>query len=287
MKIVTYNIQFGKGKDDRFDLNRIVDEVSGADIIAMQEVERFCERSGNIDQAAEIAGLLGEYHWVYGAGIDINADVETDGVITHRRQQFGNMLLSKTPIIYSRNHLLAKYGSLGPISIQRSALECVLSLKHPLRVYSVHLTHLASETRLPQIDQLLDIHHNAVMEGPPLMGDMSDGYWPDPGLGVDAPRDAIFLGDFNFTPDSDEYDRMTGPESPYGGRMSNPDGFVDAWAAAGHDELEGSSAEVKGQPARLDYCFISTRLRNTIKSVRIDNDALGSDHQPVWIELDL
>ncbi|MDH3694968.1 MAG: hypothetical protein OER96_10400, partial [Gammaproteobacteria bacterium] len=136
-------------------------------------------------------------------------------------------------------------------------------------------------------DQLLDIHHNAAMEGPPLMGDMSDGYWQDPGIGVDAPRDAIFLGDFNFTPDSEEYDRMTGPDSPYGGRMSNPDGFVDAWTASGHDELEGSSAEIHGQPARLDYCFISTRLRDTIKSVHIDNDAQGSDHQPVWIELEL
>jgi endonuclease/exonuclease/phosphatase family metal-dependent hydrolase len=40
MKIVTYNIQFGLGKDARFDLQRVADEVSDADIIALQEVER-------------------------------------------------------------------------------------------------------------------------------------------------------------------------------------------------------------------------------------------------------
>ncbi len=50
MKIVTYNIKFGLGKDGRFDLERIASEVDGADIIALQEVERHWQRSGNDDQ---------------------------------------------------------------------------------------------------------------------------------------------------------------------------------------------------------------------------------------------
>ncbi len=49
MRIVTYNIQFGLGKDGRFDLERVADEVDGADIIALQEVERYWQRCGNID----------------------------------------------------------------------------------------------------------------------------------------------------------------------------------------------------------------------------------------------
>ena len=48
MRIVTYNIQFGLGKDGRFDLERVADEVDGADIIALQEVERHWQRSGNL-----------------------------------------------------------------------------------------------------------------------------------------------------------------------------------------------------------------------------------------------
>jgi len=40
MKIVTYDIQLGLGKDGRNDLARIAREVDGADIIALQEVER-------------------------------------------------------------------------------------------------------------------------------------------------------------------------------------------------------------------------------------------------------
>ena len=62
MKLVTYNIQFGRGKDDRFDLARIAHAVNGADIIAMQEVERFWNRSGMVDQVAELTRLLPGYH---------------------------------------------------------------------------------------------------------------------------------------------------------------------------------------------------------------------------------
>lgn len=54
MKLVTYNIQFGKGLDGRVDLDRIADEIRGADIIALQEVERFWPRSGNTDQVASL-----------------------------------------------------------------------------------------------------------------------------------------------------------------------------------------------------------------------------------------
>ena len=41
IKIVTYNIQFGQGRDGKVDLGRIIDSVKGADLIALQEVDRF------------------------------------------------------------------------------------------------------------------------------------------------------------------------------------------------------------------------------------------------------
>lgn len=36
MKLVTYNIHYGKGQDDRFDLPPIADAVRGADIIWLE-----------------------------------------------------------------------------------------------------------------------------------------------------------------------------------------------------------------------------------------------------------
>ena len=88
-------------------------------------------------------------------------------------------------------------------------------------------------------------------------------------------------------PDSGEYERVVGPLSPYGGRITNPEGFVDAWVEAGNAIGTGPTAEVRGRPARLDYCFVSAGLKECIGTARVDADAVGSDHQPVWIEIDI
>ena len=58
MIFVSYNIQWGTGKDGRVDLARIAGEIGAADVIALQEVDRFWTRSRMTDQAAEFAALL-------------------------------------------------------------------------------------------------------------------------------------------------------------------------------------------------------------------------------------
>ena len=288
MKIVTYNIQYGRGRDGRFDLDRIADAVSGADVIALQEVERFWSRSGGVDQPRLLAARFPEHYRAYGPGVDLHlAGAEPDEAGAGRRQ-FGNMLLSRAPLLTVRHHLLPKYGSLGPMSLQRSALEGVIAVRNGhVRLYSVHLTHLSAETRLPQIETLLRVHGNAVREGPPVSGGGLPEEWTRDGTPPPVPREAILLGDFNMEPDSVEYERIVGPTSPYGGRITNPEGFVDAWVEAGNDAGAGTTAETRGRPVRLDYCFVSAGLRDRIRSVRVDADAAGSDHQPVWTEIDL
>ena len=290
MRIVTYNIQYGRGKDGRFDLDRIAQEVVGADLIALQEVERHWSRSGGTDQPRLIARHFPHHHWAYGPGVDLHLAGEASGEHSaERRRQFGNMLLSRTPLLTVRHHLLPKYGSLGPpMSLQRSALEAVIPVRAGhVRVYSVHLTHLSSQTRLPQVEALLGIHANAVREGPAVSGSGLAEEWTQDGMPPPVPRDAILLGDFNMQPESEEYERIVGPISRYGGRITNPEGFVDAWVQAGNADDAGPTAEVRGHPARLDYCFVSAGLKERIRAVEVDANAIGSDHQPVWIELDL
>jgi len=289
VKLVSYNIQYGRGRDGVFDLPRITAAIAGADIIALQEVERYWQRSGMRDQPQEIADLLGEYYWTYGPGVDLDCSTRAaDGSLDNRRRQFGNMLLCRSPILSSRNHLLPKYGSLGPMSIQRCALEGVIdSASRRLRVYSVHLTHLCAETRLPQMQRLLDIHERSPVEGAALCGAGLKEEWTQDGMPPALPREAIFMGDFNMEPDSEEYARMTGPLSPYGGRITNPQGFVDAWVTAGNHERDGVTADIAGRDVRLDYCFVSASLGDRIGAARIDTEASGSDHQPLWVEIDL
>ncbi len=100
MKLVTYNIQHGVGRDGRADLARIAEAVRGADVIALQEVERNYGPSGPPDQPAALEALLPEYYWVYGPAFDVDASARApDGRVLNRRRQHCGMLLAKTPIV--------------------------------------------------------------------------------------------------------------------------------------------------------------------------------------------
>ncbi|MCG8510709.1 MAG: hypothetical protein MI741_15920, partial [Rhodospirillales bacterium] len=127
MKFVTLNMQYGLGKDDRYDLSRTVEAVRGADVIALQEVERFWQRSGCADQAAVMAEAFEDYHWVYAPGLDMDASYRDDaGRLVNRRRQHGVMLLSRPPIVASRMFPLPKYGTLVQHSLQLVLLEGVI-----------------------------------------------------------------------------------------------------------------------------------------------------------------
>jgi len=288
MKLVTYNIQYGLGKDDRYDLARIAGEVDGADVIALQEVERFWQRSGMVDQPAVLASVLPDYYWVYGPSLDMACDlIDAEGRPTQRRRQFGNMLLARVPIVSSRVFPLPKYGTLTQHSIQQSVLEGVIEHNgRALRVCSVHLSHLDGATRLPQVEALLDIHRRAATEG----GAWCGGH-PDPDAGwtegeiPPMPREAVLMGDFNHDWKAQEYDRIVGPLSSKHGRLNNIDGFVDAWVAAGNAEDAGNT--LHNSDRRIDYCFVSASLASQVVGCRIDDEATGSDHRPVWTEIDL
>ena len=286
MKIVTYNIQFGRGRDSQVNLDRIVSAVHGADVIALQEVDRYWPRSGNMDQVKLIVEKFPSFDFAYGPGVDqaISRKVSADGRPT--RRQFGNLLISRDPIEYVRHHLLPKFASTGPLSIQRSALECAIQTKYgPIRFYSLHLTHLSAETRMPQVRALLRLDQVAQIEGAPICGDAHGGYWHDGVAKTPPPDAAIFLGDFNFQPDSREYDEFVGPPSPHGGRVTHPHGFVDAWVVTDGEDNGGYTSDVKGMPARLDYAFVSASLCDRIRSCWIDPNADGSDHQPLWLDI--
>jgi endonuclease/exonuclease/phosphatase family metal-dependent hydrolase len=287
MKLLSYNIQYGKGKDDQYDTERIVGEIGDADLVALQEVERFWARSGNMDQVARITAAMPDHYWVYGPGVDLHADQQSARNKGARRQ-FGNLILSRFPIISSRHHLLPKYGSIGPLSIQRSTIEAsIICGKHRIRFYSIHLTHLSPETRLPQINRLLEIHRDAIHEGFPISGNLKGMDWESGVNDQTVPADAVIMGDFNFQPDSEEYLRMVGPISYDGSHIINPAGFVDAWLESGQDKMSGTTGQVKGVAARLDYCFVSTSLKQQIISCRVDEQATGSDHQPLWVDIDI
>ncbi|WP_367714386.1 endonuclease/exonuclease/phosphatase family protein (plasmid) [Nitratireductor sp. GISD-1A_MAKvit] len=284
MKLVSYNIQYSKGKDEQFNLDRIVSEIEGADLIALQEVETYFPRTGLVHQAQEIGARLPGYHWVYGPGIDIDASiVGDDGSITHRRRQVGNMVLSRWPILSSMNHLLPKMALTNQYHQQRAMIETVVDTDTgPLRFCSVHFDHIGPQTRLPQVHHAMDLLLNASHRGSAWGGKIAGDWYEIPPPPV--PERTIVMGDFNFTLDSEEYALLIGDRSEKHGRLVQDGGFTDAWVAAGNDEDEGVSFIGSGE--RIDHCVVSSNMAASVRRAWIDMDAQGSDHQPFWVEIE-
>ncbi len=249
--------------------------------------------TGAGDQPAELAALLPGYYWVYGAGVDLDrSEVGEDGAVVNRRMQFGNMLLARRPLLSSRLFMLPKLSAIDGQTSQRVALEGIVETERgPLRLFSVHLSALYSRERKLQVAELLRLHR----EGP-IGGAVADGpnNWAERN-GLKCPpvgETAVIMGDFNFEPSHPESTLMTGEVDPIPGRLPTLDAFADAWVGAGHGEDEGVTCPYCPEndtphDMRIDYVFTSADLAGHVRAARIDNDAQGSDHQPVWVELAL
>jgi len=274
MQFVTYNIQYGRGRDGRFDLDRISAAVDGADVIALQEVERFWPRSGMVDQVRMLAKRLPEYWWTFGANLDLFSPVGFPGEASDRRRQFGNLILSRTPVLASRNIALPRIPGADQ-TMQRGALEAIVTTptgRH-LRVYSSHLTYRSAAARRRQIETICAEHHRALEEGGAWAGahPSADGWMME--ANPEMPQSAVVLGDMNFSVGEPEYRLLfDDPTTP----------FVDAWTIArGDDDTPTHDA------GHIDHGWVTDDIAATVTSARVDTAAAGSDHQPVWFSLDL
>lgn len=285
MKFVSFNVQYGVGLDGICDLGRIAAAVRGADVIGLQEVTRNLPANGGIDMPPMLADLLGDYFHAFGAGVDTDAgSTITDGKAVMRRLQFGNMILSRHPILATRNILLPRTRTYGELNIQRSALEALIETPTgPLRVYSVHLDHRAPSERIAQIDFLRQRAMLFGVEGGAVTGSGGLGFTEVPHA-----EDYLLMGDFNTLPDSPEYLAMVGPKDVYYGRTPRADHPTDALDHLGKRQPgdytweEPSRTEVRQY---LDYFFVSGSLVHRLTDGHVDTACTASDHKPVWLEI--
>lgn len=287
MKCVSYNIQFGFGLDGRYDLERIVDAVRGADLIALQEVTRNSPMNEMRDMVADIRTLLPDYFAVYGPNLeaDMGSRIE-NGRAIDVHLQFGNMILSRWPILGSRNILLPRTRSFDRINLQRGALEAVIETPiGALRFYSTHLDHRGPDERLRQVAFLLERLLAFPMEGGALTGTVEMGFSEMP-----VPEGFVVMGDFNMLPGSPEHVAMVGGADHGFGIPLVASRAVDAFLHLSVEEppttwIDPEAVDDPARRKRLDYCFTHASLAHRLASCRVDQQAAGSDHQPVWIEL--
>jgi endonuclease/exonuclease/phosphatase family metal-dependent hydrolase len=276
MKIVTYNIQWGKGRDGRIDLDRIVRSVRGADIIALQEVERHWRPQNFPDQVSRIAELLEGFDWVYGAAVDLA------GRVPGQRRQIGNMMLSRWAIESTRTLPLPARPVHGFVNDQQAMTEAIIHApERSLRVYNAHLNYLGVDQRLEQAATMRKLIDEAPARGGPVTAPGKPVFGPDDdwivipdGKLPSMPGSAILLGDFNCRPRSAEY-------------LALASGFADVLALAGLAPDQGVTFPGDGRepPQRLDHIFITQDLVPFLEGAWIDETAEGSDHQPVWLQL--
>jgi endonuclease/exonuclease/phosphatase family metal-dependent hydrolase len=73
-----------------------------------------------------------------------------------------------------------------------------------------------------------------------------------------------------------------------GARVTPVEGLLDAWVLTGHREADGVTFIRPGRKReRLDHCFVTPELIPAVRAMRIDEAAMGSDHQPIFVTLDL
>ena len=155
-----------------------------------------------------------------------------------------------------------------------------------LRFYCVHLNYLNQVERLLQLDYLLPKMLEVPLDGATISG---SGWNPIPEL--PTPDDFVMLGDHNLTPDSPEYTRIVGELDYYYGARITARHLVDTWVQSGHARDAGVTwYDRNGNWApgtRIDYIFVNPRLAGSVKDAWIDDDTIASDHQPVWVELEI
>lgn len=271
IRAVTYNIQYGFGLDGQYDLDRIVAPVSDADILCIQEVTRGYIKNAGVDMPAALAEAFPEhFSYFHPAGdLDVGSAV-IDGRAVNNRLEFGNMILSRWPLLTVRGHLLPRTWRKDKFNLQRGALEA--QIRTPvglLRFYSLHLDHIDARERAAQVRAVKRIALDFARTGGTISAGQSFGIEEIPDKG-----DFLLMGDFNFEPDTSEYHLMV-----EGGTIVDTTIADQGWSwrrPYGHE---------KPDRARLDFVFCNAALAPRVDLLRIDRDAEGSDHMPVWVEI--
>lgn len=141
LRIMTYNIRACLGTDGVRSIDRVAAVIAAErpDVVALQEVDLKRSRSGDVDQAAEIAERT-DMHWVAGASME-------------QQGWYGNAVLSRVPIVPVAHDALPRHGRGEP----RSAMWVRLEAPAPDGEIDLVNTHLSFRwrERMRQVDELL------------------------------------------------------------------------------------------------------------------------------------
>jgi endonuclease/exonuclease/phosphatase family metal-dependent hydrolase len=145
LRIMTYNIHHAEGVDGKVDYERIAAVIRKADphIVALQEVDHGTLRTQQVDQAKRLADLL-NYQVVFGKALNFQGGAYGLAIMAH-----GNILSKRT---FALPYRMGQ----EPRIILEAKIE--LGDEWPLiQLFNAHLCHLSAETRLEQVQRMIQI----------------------------------------------------------------------------------------------------------------------------------
>lgn len=268
IKILSWNIQASKGVDGHIDVTRIANDIvalGSADIICLQEVVRHVPHLTNgvsMDQVALFSRIFSDYTAIFRPSIDMSLPE------LKQRSEFGCLILTRFKVLETRNHLLPFLRkNAHERSMQRQLLELVLIIGNDyLRVSTTHLEFRVKSLRTAQIKRIKQIQFDNII----------DPFIP-----------SIICGDFNFLPNSDEYQQITD------GNRNDFGKLYDLWKVLNpienHDATCGIADHLQwpeGKHCR-DYFFATNKISNNLVHIGVEQSTQSSDHQPIFIEFNL
>jgi endonuclease/exonuclease/phosphatase family metal-dependent hydrolase len=288
VRILSWNIQWGRGVDGRVDLARTAEVARefDADVLCFQEVavnHPGLPGGAPMNQVEWLSGLFLGYETIYGVGSDL-----PDGL--GGRRQFGNLILSRRPVLQVFRHLLPWPVDAGVPSMQRVAVEAVIEAPGfpggALRVVTTHLEYYSALQRTAQIGALRDIcaagYRHAV--APRSTAET------DPPFAV-LPRGegCVLCGDFNSPVGAPEHEALslTGATPALKNAWPLVHGAVPH---AGHFIPPAPTFGVHdrrylAEPACYDFFYVSANIEELVRDVVVDGATMTSDHQPVLLVL--
>jgi endonuclease/exonuclease/phosphatase family metal-dependent hydrolase len=260
------------------DLARIVSTaraLGDADVFCFQEVsDNMANLDGGTDQSAELAALLPDHRPVFRPAVET---MDSEG----RAHRFGNMTLSRSPVLQIANHLLPWAHKDVRRSMRRSALEVTVQADFgPVRIVNTHLEYYSQLHREAQIVRLLDLQEEASIDPRSAAAKHVEPYGSQT-----VAASSLLCGDFNFDVSDAQHALLH--------RSSRPGlNYRDSWASrypgqprqptcGVHDHVQWKSG-----PDCRDFIFVSEDLTGRIARVEVDVLTTASDHQPVLIEID-
>lgn len=275
MKILSWNIQSGLGCDSIRDLERIALYIRhhDPDIICLQEVSRYIKEytiPGFEDQYDFFSTFFSDYTPCWGAGGKWLND-------SGQFEEFGNLTLLKrtAKTLLHRSHLLPRPPAHGKKQLQRVAVETVLSLGNLcFRLVNTHLAFHVLEERQKQLEYFCRFQQwveesaaEGVMKGSGAYSHHADTV------------NTILCGDFNFTPESEEY------------RFFTDSGWLDCWKIVGEDTPHPPTCGIydhhiwpQGKHCR-DFFWLQAADAIIVANILVDQEINYSDHQPITLIL--